>query len=54
MKAKRNRCCMAHRSHIATVASFGLVLLLVSVTSAPALTAFDEEATLAFPTEGRQ
>ena len=27
MKAKRNRCCMAHRSHIATVASFGLVFV---------------------------
>ena len=54
MKAKAHRCSMTHRSGVATLASIGLALLLLSVTSAPVLTAFEEASTEVYPAEGRQ
>ncbi len=54
MKAKAHRFTMTRRTNFAMFTSLGLALLLLGVTSAPVMTAFEDTETQVFPTEGRQ
>ena len=54
MKAKAHRFTMTRRTNFAMFTSLGLALLLLGVTSAPVMTAFEDTETHVFPAEGRQ